>query len=183
MTEDNGAHPGKVTKINSNNITMKGVNYPVLGISDTGDKKMMQPGKDYKFDGNSVTGVSYGSKWYKKLKYTMNLLNKKKGIIASIDNFITPIFRSLTNREAGTRDNINLRIPPGKMKYFRNNEKPINSNYIIGGDYMEDTPTAYKASEYPNTMYTTFGQTQEIDFETQQFYGVVDGNIKLGKKN
>jgi len=34
---------------------MKGVNYPVLGISDTGDRKMMQPGKDYKFKGNSVT--------------------------------------------------------------------------------------------------------------------------------
>ena len=48
-------NPGKITKINSNNITMKGVDYPVLGVSDTGDKKMMQPGKDYKFDGNSVT--------------------------------------------------------------------------------------------------------------------------------
>ena len=48
-------NPGKITKINSNNITMKGVDFPVLGISDTGDKKMMQPGKDYKFDGNSVT--------------------------------------------------------------------------------------------------------------------------------
>jgi hypothetical protein len=48
-------NPGKITKINSNNITMKGVDYPVLGISDTGDKKMMQPGKDYNFDGNSVT--------------------------------------------------------------------------------------------------------------------------------
>lgn len=57
IEDDRGqwAHPGKVTKINSNNITMKGVNYPVLGISDTGDKKVMQPGKDYKFDGNSVT--------------------------------------------------------------------------------------------------------------------------------
>ena len=48
-------NPGKITKINSPNITMKGVDFPVLGISDTGDKKMMQPGKDYKFDGNSVT--------------------------------------------------------------------------------------------------------------------------------
>jgi hypothetical protein len=57
IEDDRGqwAHPGKVTKINSNNITMKGVNYPVLGISDTGDRKMMQPGKDYKFKGNSVT--------------------------------------------------------------------------------------------------------------------------------
>ena len=57
IEDDRGqwAHPGKVTKINSNNITMKGINYPVLGISDTGDTKMMQPGKDYKFKGNSVT--------------------------------------------------------------------------------------------------------------------------------
>ena len=57
IEDDRGqwAYPGEITKINSNNITMKGINYPVLGISDTGDKKMMQPGKDYKFDGNSVT--------------------------------------------------------------------------------------------------------------------------------
>jgi hypothetical protein len=57
IEDDRGqwAYPGEITKINSNNITMKGVNYPVLGISDTGDTKMMQPGKDYKFKGNSVT--------------------------------------------------------------------------------------------------------------------------------
>jgi len=51
------AHPGEVTRINSNNITMRGVNYPVLGISDTGDKKLMHPGKDYKFKGKRVTEV------------------------------------------------------------------------------------------------------------------------------
>lgn len=49
------AHPGKITKINSNDITMKGVDYPVLGVSDKGDKKLMSPGKDYKFKGKSVT--------------------------------------------------------------------------------------------------------------------------------
>ena len=49
-------NPGKITKINSNNITMKGVNYPVLGVSDTGDTKMMQPGvENYTYDGSSVT--------------------------------------------------------------------------------------------------------------------------------
>lgn len=58
IIEDNRgqwAHPGKVTKINSNNITMKGVDYPILGVSDKGDKKLMMPNKDYKFKGNSVT--------------------------------------------------------------------------------------------------------------------------------
>lgn len=49
------AHPGEITKINSNQITMQGVDYPVLGISDTGDTKMMQPGEDYTYDGESVT--------------------------------------------------------------------------------------------------------------------------------
>jgi len=49
------AHPGKVTKINSNQITMKGVPYPVLGISDTGHQQMMYPGEEYKFKGKKVT--------------------------------------------------------------------------------------------------------------------------------
>jgi hypothetical protein len=51
------AHPGEITRIPSNQITMQGVDYPVLGISDTGDTKMMQPGEDYKFKGKSVTEI------------------------------------------------------------------------------------------------------------------------------
>jgi hypothetical protein len=34
---------------------MQGVDYPVLGVSDTGHTQMMQPGQDYKFDGEKVT--------------------------------------------------------------------------------------------------------------------------------
>jgi hypothetical protein len=49
------AHPGEITEINSNDITMEGVDYPVLGVSDTGDTKMMYPDQDYKFDGEKVT--------------------------------------------------------------------------------------------------------------------------------
>lgn len=56
------AHPGKVTTIPGNNITMKGVNYPVLGISNTGDKKLMLPGQNYKFKGKYVTEYP----WLKK---------------------------------------------------------------------------------------------------------------------
>lgn len=41
--------------IPSNNITMKGVDHDVLGVSDTGDVKMMKPGRTYKFGGQSVT--------------------------------------------------------------------------------------------------------------------------------
>ena len=48
-------HPGEITEIDSNNITMQGVPYPVLGISDTGDTQMMYPDQEYQYDGNSVT--------------------------------------------------------------------------------------------------------------------------------
>ena len=49
------AHPGEITEIGSNDITMEGVPYDVLGISDTGDAKLMKPGKNYKFKGKKVT--------------------------------------------------------------------------------------------------------------------------------
>ena len=57
IEDDRGqwAYPGEITKINSNNITMQGVPYPVLGISDTGDMQLMQPEGEYKFKGNNVT--------------------------------------------------------------------------------------------------------------------------------
>jgi hypothetical protein len=49
------AHPGEITEIGSNQITMEGVPYPVLGISDEGDTQMMYPEQEYKFKGKKVT--------------------------------------------------------------------------------------------------------------------------------
>ena len=45
---------GKVVEIDSNDITMKGVDQPLLGISDEGDIQYMEPNKDYKFKGKKV---------------------------------------------------------------------------------------------------------------------------------
>ena len=71
IKDDRGqwAHPGEITEINSNDITMKGVDYPVLGISDEGDTKLMQPGKDYKFKGKKVTEYPMAKNgWLNKYK-------------------------------------------------------------------------------------------------------------------
>lgn len=46
---------GKTVEIGSNQITMKGVNQPLIGVSDTGETQYMEPGKDYKFKGKKVT--------------------------------------------------------------------------------------------------------------------------------
>lgn len=53
ITDNRGqwAHPGKVTRIISPNITMQDVNYPVLGVSEqTGEQKLMLPNLNYYFN-------------------------------------------------------------------------------------------------------------------------------------
>jgi len=47
-------YPGEDTIIPSGDITMQGVPYPVLGIDNLGNAKMMQPGGNYTFPGTAV---------------------------------------------------------------------------------------------------------------------------------
>ena len=50
----NPENVGKVVEIDSPYITMKGVDQPLIGVSNTGDVQYMEPGNDYEFDGTSV---------------------------------------------------------------------------------------------------------------------------------
>jgi hypothetical protein len=43
------AHPGEITRIPSNNITMQDVPYPVMAYPNIGQPQMMYPGGDYDF--------------------------------------------------------------------------------------------------------------------------------------
>ena len=49
------AHPGEVTRIASNDITMKGVPYPVLGVGADGEQRMMYPNEEHTFNQGPVT--------------------------------------------------------------------------------------------------------------------------------
>lgn len=51
ITDSRGqyAYPGMPTRIPGSSITMKGIEYPVLGIGSNGVQKMMQPGGEYSF--------------------------------------------------------------------------------------------------------------------------------------
>jgi hypothetical protein len=44
----------EVNIIPSGDITMKGVKFPVKGVDNLGNTKIMKPGKDYKFPGTIV---------------------------------------------------------------------------------------------------------------------------------
>lgn len=49
-------YPGQevIVPTNSGKITMKNVNYPILGIDEYGNKQMMQPNGEYKFPGKII---------------------------------------------------------------------------------------------------------------------------------
>jgi hypothetical protein len=74
---------GKPVEIDSNDITMEGVYEPLLGVSDTGDTKLMKPGKNYKFKGKKVTEYPVGklginqldAQPMKKLNQLLNFTN------------------------------------------------------------------------------------------------------------
>jgi hypothetical protein len=84
------AHPGEITKINSNQITMQGVDYPVLGISDTGDTQMMQPGQDYIYEGESVTEIPMAQDGYSEPDYATGTIRRGYNKAAQISNYLVP---------------------------------------------------------------------------------------------
>ena len=48
--------------INSGNITMEDVDFPVMGTDNLGNSQMMLPGNDYQFPGNSVFEIPMAKK-------------------------------------------------------------------------------------------------------------------------
>lgn len=147
-------NPGKITKINSNNITMKGVDFPVLGISDTGDKKMMLPGNDYKFDGKSVTEypmaqfgfvkdlVDRGSRLLSSYSPTMlfNYKNYEDG------NYL-PVFNQAKNKDEAFKQARND-LGPGK-RFIYDGVRYTTDYYGETGDkYTQDLLNRFKDEPY-----------------------------------
>jgi hypothetical protein len=116
-------YPGEITTIPSNEITMEGVPYPVLGISDTGDTQMMYPEEDYEFDGESVTEYPVMQKGGRVPVYTENPRD--------------PRLRAY--QDSLKLHNLSLKIanrPNGDISYGRKPEGKFNKNFTAA-DAME----------------------------------------------
>ena len=48
--------------IDSGNITMEGVDFPVMGIDNLGNSQLMMPGANYQFPGNTVFEIPLAQK-------------------------------------------------------------------------------------------------------------------------
>lgn len=86
---------GKIVEIDSPNITMKGVNQDLIGVSDEGDVQYMKPGKDYKFKGKKVKEYPVGKygvnqqdeKTVQHLDQLLNFTNKPKAKNGWLDKY------------------------------------------------------------------------------------------------
>jgi hypothetical protein len=116
-------YPGEITTIPSNEITMEGVPYPVLGISDTGDTQMMYPEEEYEFDGESVTEYPVMQKGGRVPVYTENPRDP----------------RLKAYQDSLKLHNLSLKIanrPNGDISYGRKPEGKFNKNFTAA-DAME----------------------------------------------
>ena len=69
-------YPNRCTMIPSNNITMKNVGYPVLGIDDTGYKQVMKPEQQYTYPGQRVFEIPITQKYKHILKQLNNYIKE-----------------------------------------------------------------------------------------------------------
>jgi len=113
----NPENVGNPVIIPSTDITMEGVDQPLIGISDTGDVQYMQPGEDYSFDGEYVTEYPVAQqgirqplyvsdpndprlKTYQDSLYSYNVGQRMAGILQNDKNLMkvipkSPIYKNL----------------------------------------------------------------------------------------
>lgn len=90
------------------------------------------------------------------------------------------IYRGTTTKKPFTLD-----ISGPNLSFARAGEQ-VEGKAILGGDFLEDEPTALLASEYRKPGAQRFeGQGKKINInpEKQEYYGIVNNEFKVGKIN
>jgi hypothetical protein len=118
-------YPGQVTRIPGNQITMKNVPYPVLGIDDQGNQQMMFPGQDYVFPGSYVTE-------YPQLQLGGEGMDKL--LAAQTVGRINQIHDSNANKDFVQRAVEMQRIPSYDVPRIRNNDGTFSTHKMVSGE-------------------------------------------------
>jgi hypothetical protein len=113
--------PGSPTMIPSNNITMKGVPYPVFGMDDTGYSQMMYPNMEYTYPGNIVYEVPLMQEGGNNIPDFKKLYDEYKAIQSQVNNYIA------NNKGADQEKDYKLKL------------NDITNNLIEQGITVEDT--------------------------------------------
>ena len=168
IKDDRGqwAHPGEITEISSNQITMRGVPYPVMGISDTGDMQMMYPDEDYVYDGESVTEIPMMREGGTISKKTLARNQRIAESNAAQNQPLTP--ESLATRAIAIPDKLRLseqmrNISPGLASWMEENptmsyiDENLNPLVIAGklASKLGQVPLNVKQGNYRQALLNT----------------------------
>jgi hypothetical protein len=184
-------HPGEITEIGSNRITMQGVPYPVLGISDTGDQQMMFPGEEYKFKGKKVTEFPMAqngyttdpndySRWQDSVSnYNASMAHlaaSRKNIKKNIDDFSVLSKEGIASAIGNLFDSDVRKIRPKysevdipKEHWYRSDsEVEMPSRIIYVGD--QDFYGGYEIPGIKGNMYTRLNDVVNSDWYNSHEY-------------
>lgn len=163
------AHPGKNTLIpdTDGRITMKGVNYPVLGIDDEGNQQVMMPGGEYKFPGNDVYEIPLPE--YQP-GGPLTKLDKGKKLVTPITNWAKETFPSIFGN-----------VPYQSSQFTSNLKRPLDFQYrpktfaewdwYINRYNIENKPGLYIGSLAPdNSLLRNTDKTGNVHLGTIQRY-------------
>jgi hypothetical protein len=130
---------------------MKGVNYPVLGVSNTGQKQMMQPGQEYTFPGADYVDE------YPQMKgggSTPKLPNKKNPRAYSRSLEATNRLFARHPWFAKPKSRKNKIYDPNSKYYAEGGEAGCPDGYAfnpITGECIEWTPTVWNSEDQPTS--------------------------------
>ena len=156
---DNWGHP---VEIDSNRITMKNVYEPLIGISDTGDTKYMEPGQDYRFKGKSVT------------EYPM----AQNGFVSTADKEILYDDRSLSPKDFTLKY---ISSPKYKERLSKWAYTDINNTIKDRTKDVQNTEVYYQ-NESPNVAQQLKNDLKGIPYSTMGSTAFFPGKIIIDKK-
>lgn len=151
--------------IPSGDITMQGVNHPILGIDNTGFQQLMMPGQDYKFKGNKVLEIPIkqsGGKTKEKLYVAPEPLPE-------VNVYTTPnkVVRSFLNQMAGKKN----------IESFENISTP---NSIRQKPWLADKDNVLVKQEWRNQVVKDF---EGRDFDSDKYHNAWKSWMENGKPN
>jgi LysM repeat protein len=155
---------GKNVEISSPNITMKGVNQTLLGVANTGERKIMQPDNDYYFKGaKTVTEIPLTPQEEAFLRDIQEKLYAKDG---GLSNY--------TIREGDTLSKIskNMKIP---LNTLANANNLSNPDLIITGKSL-NIPTKFDRELTFKEIPTNDNKKIVIDNYSKHYDYIVEGD-------
>lgn len=167
-------YPGQPTRIPSNEITMKGVSFPVLGKGSDGSEQMMYPGMEYTFPGadyvDEYPQMKKGGtkKFSSNLQATNRLFKKNSLFKKSPLSKANPLLKK-KNYKGKTYD-------PSGM-YFQDGGVPYNYNPFASIEpEVEETPMPFNPIRTENdpedyNQFLEYSKTAPENRRPYSFYG------------